>query len=806
MMATLWQDIRYGFRMMVKNPGLAAVVISSLVIGITLNTVVFSMADGMWLRPMPFRDPKSIVHIFAESPTVRRGSFSYPDYLQLQKEMRSLAGLAAVGRSNVVLFGEEVSEVLPADVVSRNFFTVLGVKPRAGRFFREEDEPSLRDQLCVVLSYALWQRRFGGDRNLIGRSIVLSGRSATVLGVAPSDFTGVTRRLSADLWYPAENWGRPEERASRSRWFALVGRLRVNYTALQAQAEVATRLPNRSEGSTDVPQRIAVLSRTAFQSENTDAAAPVFLMAIAATVLVIACANISGLLLARAEVRQREMAIRAGLGAGRLRLVRQLLSESLSLSLCGLTGSLLLASLLIRLLPAFLPSALLGTGVRLDARVVIFTVGISLLTVALFGLAPALRASHSRPMSAIRTDIPAHNPRQKHRGLNTLVVGQLALAMILAGFASLVVRSLAKCYTEDLGFERENVLLADVRYGHGDEAAGRLFFGELLKRIRTLPGAERASVARSVPFCPNGRAATRQVFLSPGHVMAKPTGWPTRYNTIDPEYFRVMGIPVLYGRGFNEHDDSSHPKVVMVSEALVRRFWPNEDPLDKQVWVDDAGGEPATVVGVVKDVKYDWRKDPHEAPEPYLYFPLAQMYAQEMILQVKTHVDAMALVASVRREIRTLDKTMPVWPMSTMRQYFRSEILLRDVMTKMVAFLGLLALALASVGLYGVVSYSVSRRTQEIGIRMALGARRADVLRPILWRGGRLALWGVVLGLPGTLALGQLFRSDLYGVKPADPVSIGLCLGLLLAVTILACYLPARRAAGVDPLIALRYE
>jgi predicted permease len=806
-MRALWQDVRYGFRMIVRNPGLAVVVIASLALGITLNTVIFSIADGLWLRPMPFRDPGRVVRLFVESPKAPRGSFSFPVYLQLQSQMRSLVGLTAVGCSNVVLLRDEMPETLPVGVVSRNFFTVLGIRPYVGRFFREDDEPALRDQPGVVLSDALWQRRFGGDANIIGKPILLSGQSVMVLGVAPPSLTGTTRWLPMDLWWPAESWGRPEDRASRqNRWFALIGRLQSKATVPQARAEaegMAGQL-ELGDGAIDSQPRIALLSAKAFQSEGANSSRAIFLMAIAATVLVIACANVSGLLLARAQVRHREMAIRSGLGAGRGRLMRQLLIESLWLSLLGLACSLVLAYWLIHWLPSFLPSDLLGTGVRLDRRVLMFAIGTSLAAVVLFGLAPALGASHASPITVMRAHIPARNRRNKYWGFNILVVTQFTLALILVGFASLLVRSLVNI-TGDLGFERKrNVLVAHLACERGEDK-GKLFFRQLVERVRALPGVKGTSAARLVPLCGEGSAASQKVLLPPGHALARQDGWWIRYNTVDPDYLRIMGIRLLRGRGFDVHDDLSHPKVVLISAAMARQFWPEEDPLGKQIWLGDTRGEPANIVGVVEDVRYSFGSL-RQTPEPYLYVPFAQVFWHEAWLQAETQGDPMALLARVRREIRALDQTISILQTTTVRQFVGAQFMLMRAIIGLVVFFGLVALGLASVGLYGVVSYAVSRRTQEVGIRMVLGARRSDVLKSMLWRGCLPPLIGAVLGLPMVVVVGQIFHSELYRMRPADPLSICLSLVVLLAVCLLASYIPARRAAGVDPMVALRCE
>jgi predicted permease len=804
-MQAVWQDIKYGIRMLVKTPGLTAVALGSLALGITLSTVVFSLADAIWLRPMPFRDPGRVVRISALSGQGSGGGLSYPDYLELQAQVRSLSGLTVVEPREETLFGEEYSQNLVADVVSRNFFSVLGVRPHAGRFFHENDDSSMKNVPSVVLSHALWQHRFGGDPNLVGKAIVLSGRDVIVLGIASQDFTGVRRLIPTDLWCPVETWGHLEERATRDRQSnAVFGRLRSGSTVQQAQAEaeaVFQRLDLRDR-ATGSPQRALVVPETAFHGEY--AAYGLLMMAIVGVVLVIACVNLCGLLLARAETRHREMAVRAALGAGRGRLIRQLLIESLLLSLIGLACSIIPARWLIGLLPAFLPSRVLDFGARLDVRVMTFAAVVSLATVLLIGLAPAVHASRPNLVPVLKADVSSCRPRREYLGLNALVVGQLALALVLVSMASLLLKSLVKCYTEDLGFERKDILLADLS-PHGNEEYCREFYRQLLERVRALPGVTRASLAGCVPLSPYGTCGRRKIFLPPGHAQARPDGWTFQHNVVEPDYFKTMGIRILYGRAFQEQDGRSAPKVALVNEAMAKRFWPGEDPLGKQIWIDDSSTEPTQIIGVVQDGKYR-QIDTQEGAEPYLYLPYSQIRWYGMILLVEAKGDPAMWIGPVRKEIRALSDTIDIYPMSTIKQYVRFQMVGRDLMTKLSAVLALVALGLASVGLYGVISYAVSRRTQEIGIRIALGAGRSDVLKSVLLRGCLLAFLGGGIGLVVALAIAQALRSALYAVKPMDPVPIGLSFLVLLAVALLASYLPARRAARIDPMVALRYE
>jgi len=793
--------------MLVRNPSLAAVAVFSLSAGITFTSVMFSLVDGMWLRPSPFKDTDRVIRVFASSERHRYSGFSYPDFLELQRQMQSLSGLAAVQYRGANLFREELSEQLIVAVVSRNFFSVLGIRPHLGQFFSEDDETALKGEPVVVLSHDLWQRSFGGNPDVVGKPIRLSGRSVVVMGIAPPSFSGARRMVPSDVWYPIETWGRPAERATRDvRAFDLVGRLCPSYTVRQAQAEAETifKRLDLKEPATRMDQQALVLSEARFQYEGS-ALYSLLPMGIVSAVLLIACANVSGLLLAKAEVRRREMAIRLALGAGRARLVRQLLTEGILLSLIAVAVSLLLAHWMISSLPAILPPRLASVdfGARLDVRVVAFTVIIGVLTTLLFSLAPALYASRPALVPVLKGDLVPSGPRRKCDGLNALVVSQLALALILTTLASLLVKSLFKCHASDLGFDKKKkILLADLG-PPGDEEYVRTFYRQLKERLRALPGVKRVSLARCVPFSLIGGGVTQKVFLSPDRTSAGAGGWAIKFNLVDPEYFRTMGIQILRGRDFNEHDGHSGQRAVMINDTMAKRFWPKEDPIGKWIRIGDANSEPAQIVGLVQGGKYNAIDEP---PEPYFYIPFAQMYWVEMTLIVETAVDPAALVHPVRKEIRSLSKTIDLYPMNTMQEYVRSAMFVWDVMTKLLTFLGLLGLGLASIGLYGLISYAVNRRTQEIGIRMALGAQRRDVLKTVMRRGGWLVVIGVALGLPIALASAHVLRGFLYEVRPVDPAVVALSVVVLLGVAALATYLPARKATKVDPMVALRYE
>jgi putative ABC transport system permease protein len=775
----------------------------SLVLGMTLTSAVFSLVDGIWLRSMPFADAGRVIRIFGSTPQFKQGSLSYPDYCDLRGQMQSLSGLATSDRRGAVLIIDDEPEDLRADIVSRNFFSVLGIKPFLGRFFSEADEPALRDTPTVVLSYRLWQRRFGGDPGIVGRTIELSGHPPTVLGIGPPDFGGLERLNPAEVWYPSENYRADYERDER--FFSVVGRLKPTASVKQAQAEAETifrRLDLRDTAS-HAPLRALVQTEAAVQFERTGTLGLLMLGAVG-TVLLLACANVASLLLARAEVRTLEMAMRSSLGGTPWRLVRQLLAESLVLAMTALAVSLLLTRWIIRVWPALLPpSASVPVAQRIswDARVVAFTCGISLLSIFLFGLAPAAHASRASLAPVIKGDQAWRRTGRGHHGLSALVIGQACVALVLVAMAGLLTRSLLAYHTADVGFQKKEILL--VSLSTGNEEQGTRVHRQLKERVLALPGVQRVSVARVVPFSPSGLGASKKVFLTSGRASAAQEGWSVRFNAIDPDYLELLGIPVLRGRGFTERDDKSAPRVILINETMARSFWPDEDPVGCSVRLGSPTGEPVEIVGVVRDTKI---VNIDETSRPYLLLPLAQDYHWETILLAQSGVEAASLAGPVRAELRALGIRPSKSDIRTMNDYIRIRLSSEEFLARIAVGLGLLDLGLAALGLYGVLAYTVSRRTREIGIRMALGARRREVLLLVLKRGMVLPVVGAALGVPIALAVSYTLRSLVYGVSPLDPLPVAASLALLMAVALVACYVPARRAARIDPMAALRCE
>jgi putative ABC transport system permease protein len=805
-MRTLWHDVRYGLRMLRRNPGFTGIAVMVLALGIGVNTGVFSVAQWLCLRPAPFAEPERVVHLLASREGRVSEGFCYPDYLALKGQMTSLSDLAAVEYRGATLKGEPWSRDLTIAVVSRNYFSVLGVQACVGYVFNENDDEALKSRAGIVISHALWRSQFGADPRLVGGPITLDDRSYTLLGVAPADFTGERYTAPPDAWYPVETWGRPEEQASRDvSSFALLGRLRPGVSAPEAQREAAVvfnRLPLKDPVTQIAPTPLVIAEPEYRLGETANSS--LLQGGIAALVLLIACANISSLLLARAEAGIKDMAVRRSLGCTRLRLVRQVFIEGGLLALISLPVSLSLTHWAIGILRASVSGAASDplSGIRLDLSTAGFCVGITFLATLAFGLLPALYGSRVDLLNALKTDLArvSHAGRTL-RGLNTLVAGQLALGLILTAIASLLFRSYLACCTTDLGFERNNVLLAEVSPDGGpDERLASL--DHLLTQVRSLPGVRDASVGITAPYVFTQNGWTHQVSL-PGKGVTDQTACAATYNVVDPHFFATLGIPILRGRGFEGHEGRSGSRVVVINETLAKRLWPEGDPVGQFARIGPLDSDMAQVIGVVRDGKYHSTTKP---AEPYMYVPLGRKSSSNMLLLVKTDGNLAALQEPLRRTIRKLDPTMDLYPMTSLAAAIRASVGDREADVKLAGTLSLLGLILAYAGLYGVVSFAVGRRTQELGIRMALGALRQDIVRLILWHGVKLGALGLLLGLGGALICGQVLKSALYGISPVDPIALAASGLLLMAVVLAACYLPARRAARIDPMAALRHE
>ena len=809
----LLRDLRYGLATMKRNPGFTLAAVLTLTLGIAGNTTIFSFVNALLLRPLPVADSSRLVALYTSDYSgPAYGGSSYPDYLEFRENNRVFSGMAAYAMEQMNLSSGGATERVLGHVVTETYFPVLGVGVARGRAVTAEDESG------AVLSYNLWQRSFASDQDVVGRRIVLNGKPYHVAGVAPEGFTGLIRGIPADLWVPLPRSAQPgtpeaDRLSSRgSRWLLVAGRLAEGVDLAKAQAAfrvIAGRLHRAyPENWTDIAkQGRRITLQPVDEALLVDRGGVVrfltVLMAVVGIVLLLACVNVANLLLARAAARSREMSIRLSLGAGRPRLIRQLLTESIVLSAVAGVAGVFVAIWATRLMMGFRPPLPLPVvlDLSLDVRVLWFAIALSLATALAFGLLPAIRATRPDLTSALKEAVPETGGRGV-RVLtlrNTLTIAQVALSLLLLVGAGLFIRSLLTASAIDVGFVRKNLVVASIDLGlQGyDEARGMAFYHQLLERMETLPGVKSASFAAVVPLGFGGQRTRVQL---EGYAPRQGEDMELNFNVVSPRYFETMGIPLVRGREFTAQDRDKGPGLVIVNEALARAYWQGSNPLGKHI---RRGRANYTVVGVARDGKY---RSLGEHPLPYFYLPLFQAYSSGMSIHVRTHGEPAAMVSAIRSEVRALDKDLPLTDVKTMEEHLGLALLPSRVAGMLLGAFGGLALLLAVVGIYGVISYAVSRRTREVGIRMALGARMSDVLGMILRQGMIVVAIGLVVGMGAVLCLTRFTSSLLYDVSPTDPWTLGgVC--LLLAVAGLAASLaPALRAARILPTEALRYE
>jgi putative ABC transport system permease protein len=814
MMGALFNDVRYGIRMLAKSPGFTAVVVITLALGMGANTAIFSMVHGVLLQRLPFRDPGQLYTLWERN--LKMGYEQNPPAAANFRDWRERNGvfeqMAAFDSARTFnLAGAGNPERVDGAAVSPGLFELLGVKPILGRTISTgEDQPG-RDQV-VMLSYGLWQRRFNADRAVMGKSITLDARSCTVIGVMPQGFqfpgnTGTILNVftapPAQLWVPLALT--PEAWSQRSSHFLqVIARLKPGVTLGHAQAEMNSieqqlvkAFPRAFIGS-DV--KLVPLHA---QVVGTFRSALWVLFAAVAFVLLIGCANVANLLLARSARRQREVAIRSALGAGRLRLVRQLITESLLLAIVGGALGVLLAGWGIDLLKLILPSNFPNPdAISINTSVLLFTVFASLATGLIFGLAPALQASRTPLTLTLKEGERGGDGLRHNRLRSVLVATEVSLAMILLMGTGLMLRSFVRLQEVDPGFKPDHLLTAEVslpdaKYPDPQKSA---FFARLLQQVGSLPGVQSAGAIGHLPLSGDIESYAMEV------VSRAPL--PNEYanpdcHVVEPGYFEAMKIPLLRGRYFDERDGAQSPHVLIVNEAVARNVFPTEDPIGKQLQMG-FNGFTGTIVGVVgntKDLTLDL------ASTESVYTPYAQAPSwNSMTLTIRTSSAPLALARSVHELVLGIDRDQPVSKVRTMNEVVEASVASPRFRTLLLALFGLTALLLAGLGIYGVMSYSVSQRTREIGIRMALGAERPEVVKMVLRHGFVLTLAGVGAGLAGALGLTHLLSSMLYEVRPTDPLTFLGVTGVLTACALLACYIPARRATKVDPMEALRYE
>ncbi|MPZ21654.1 MAG: FtsX-like permease family protein [Luteitalea sp.] len=813
MMDTFWQDLRYSLRMLLKRPGFTAAVVITLALGIGANATIFTWIKVIFLERLQGVDqPDDLVEIWGATRNNSALSLSYPDYVDLRDRNEVLSGVVAHQVLPVNLGRGGTPERVRGAIVSGNYFDVLGVKALIGRTFLPEEDRTPNARPVVVMGYGLWQRRFGGDPNIVGRAVTLNARDFIVIGITPKEFGSSFSGIVLDVWTPVmmkDYIARPHFSLTDrgSRWLMVMGRLRPGVTVDQARANIVSLAAQLERAFPQTNEQMGadvfLLTRSPFSLKQSLQSSLAVLMTAVAIVLLIACANVANLLLGRAASRRKEIALRLALGGSRQRLVRQMLSESLVLASLGAALGLTLAFWSARSLPAFLPP--LGVDVSFDTRpdavVFAFTLALTVVTTILCGLAPTLHASKPDLVAALKdtTTTPERGVRRMSLR-HALVIAQVALSMVALISAGLLVRSLREASLANPGFDPERVLLAsfDPFLSGYDESRGREFYRRLVERVSTLPGVEAATLARRLPLTLSGIAFATVVI--DGYAPARAEDMRFNYETVGPDYFQTMRIPLVRGREFDERDRDDTQRAVIINETMAQRYWAGGDALGRRLNVE---GEWLEIVGVVKDVK---NRSLSEAPQPFFYLPLLQDYRSNMILVARTALEPEEMLHAVEGEVAALDPEMPVFDPDTLREHLGVSLFRQRMAATLLSLFGLLALTLCAVGLYGVMAYTVSRRTRELGIRIAVGATTGDVLKLVLGQALLLSAIGIAAGFITALMVTRFLVALLYGVGPADPVTFAVIAIVLLGVAFAAGYLPARRAIRIDPTIALKIE
>lgn len=801
-MQILRQDLRYGVRMLTKKPLFTVIAVITLALGIGANTAIFSVVNAVLLRALPYHNSNQLVVLAAVGPSGDRDGVSILEAQDFQTQMRSLEDLTAFQTQSVNLTGGERPDRVRGAFVSANFFKVFNLAPVVGRTFAEGEDRQGAAKLAVV-NEKMWQERLSGDRNLEAKSLILNGESYSIIGVVPTSFK---HPFDADVevWMPVANF--PGNNGQRdARFLFAFGHLKPGIELSQAQAEAST---------------IANQLAQAYPKENAGRGAKVeffrelmvggvrpmlrLLFAAVGVILLIACANLANLLLARGLARQREIAVRAALGASRWRLIRQLLTETTLISLAGGAGGLLLAHWGLYALLKLPQNFVRTEDATLDTRVLLFAFALSLLTGWLFGLVPALQLARPELQSFLREGARGSGEGARwNRVRGAFVVAQVALSLLLLVSAGLLIRSFDKLLRVDLGFRPEKLLTLEYRLPRSkyrEPQAQWNFHRQVMDRIQEVPGVQSVSLVRGLPFSGNG--GTTAIVLPDREPPAQGQEPEVMFNTAMPNYFETIGIPFIKGRLFDAQDQLNTPPVLIINQTMAQRFWPGQDPLGKQVkFLED--GSTGTVVGVVGDAKHYWLDD---ESRPQMYNSYTQQPGYFATVVVRTTVEPLALSESVRQALWKVDADQPMWKIRTVEFLVNRSVADRKFLMALMGIFASLALVLTMIGLYGVISYLVNQRTQEIGIRMALGAQMGHILRMVLKQGMVLVLIGVALGLGAAWLMTRLMIRLLYQVSATDPLTFGSIALLLIAIALLACYLPARRATRVDPLVALRYE
>ena len=801
MMDTIIKDIRYGWRSLLKRPGFTAIALIALALGIGANTAIFSLVNAVILQPLPYQDPDRLVWVYGNIRNgANRASVAPLDFLDYRNQNKTFEQFAASASINLPmnLTGSGEPERLTASAITGNYFDTFGVRPALGRGFSLENEKPGQDHV-TVLSHAFWQTRFGGDPNIVNKTIILDGKAYEVLGVMPAE---VVLPQPAELWVPLNFDGNPEMKMRKAHFLRPIGRLKEGVTLAQAQADtdlIAAQLEQQyPESNTGWSLRLIPLHEILVGGSRTML---FILFGAVGFVLLIACANVANLLLVRAAARQKEIAMRTALGASRLRIIRQMLTESLLLAIFGGALGALLATVGVKLLITLSEDNIPRTAnVKIDVTVLAFTLLISLATGLVFGLAPVFRTMKENLVDALKDGIQGGSEATlKNRTRGLLVVFESAIAVMLLIGAGLLIRSLVALQNVDPGFDPNNVLTMRIdlprpKYSMPEKMSN--FFKQLETRVAGLPSVEAVGLITELPL--SGQPNDMPFTVEGRPPVAYNEAFSADFRRVNQNYFSAMRIPLRRGRNFTEQEVRQSDKVIIVSQQLVDTAFPNEDPLGKRLAL---GKEPYEIIGIVGDIRHRSLQD-----QPYAAMYMPTQESARMNLVIRTQGDPLSIVGGVRKEVNALDPDQPIAAIRPMTEWVAMSVAGARYRTTLLGLFAVLAMILAATGIYGVMSYSVAQRTQEIGVRMALGARPFDVLKLVVWQGMILALIGVGVGLAGALALTRVMSSLLFEVTERDPITFVVVAALLIAVAFIACFIAARRATKVDPLMALRYE
>jgi predicted permease len=813
-MEILLQDIRYGARMLRKMPGFTTVAVITLALGIGANVAIFSYVDELWLRPMPVPHADQVVRVFTSNPSsegeVERGYSSYPDFEDLRKTSKTLSGVALYEGRGAMLDDGLQNKLVIIAALSDNFFDVLQPKAAIGRVFTEtefQNDKTLR----VVLSYPFWRRQYNNDSSIVGRTIIVDRQHVTVLGVLPRSFRGTSSVMVPDLWIPMSTFlqlrGERQRLVSREfRDYELFGRMQAGANVPQAQAElygIAAQLAHAYPASNE-GRKITVVAES--QARGSDVATTgVILLAVAALVLLIACSNVASLLLARIEYRRQEIATRIALGASRYRIIRQMLLETVLLAAAGIVVALLLGNGLLHALPKLVPQMSFSVGVDayLSARGLLAAVVLAVASMFLFGMVPALLASRMMPAGELKQR-GGQNAKVRPAMRSALVITQVALSLVLVVAAGLLVRSVLNGLALNPGFNaHQKMLVLDLSPNAGKTADNVRFVRDARRRIEELPGVVATTVGMRVPFGISGSGAAHKVFVQGNFTSQGREGATINFDPVADRFFEVLGTRLLRGRAIDQHDLETNARVAVVNQQMAVRFWPNGDPIGKRLRLEKIDGDEYEVIGVAEDGKYN---DFQENPMPYFFLPMNPDDYGEVAMAIKSTADPGSLANPVRQILRDLNHDVAVLEVVTLREHVGQALYDERVMAGLIATLGALGLLLAAVGIYGLLSFLVGRRTHEIGIRLALGAQRSSIFRLMIGHALLLTTMGTVIGGAAAVAATRMLRSLLVGIAPTDAVSFVAGVVVLFAVALAAALTPALIATRVDPMVALRHE